>query len=95
MTSPCTKCLHETPGDNFTVCYCQKREVTVLSPFPSQQSLVLAVPRLTLRWLWHVLDLSISHWDLLAWQKNSRKVDNFLWNNEVDQLTKLQIQGKG
>lgn len=65
-----------------------RREVAVLSPLPPQQSLLLVILLLTLRWFWHVLDPSISHFDLLAWKKNSRKVNSFLWDSEVNQLTK-------
>lgn len=35
-------------------------------------------------WFWHVLDLSISHFDLLAWKKTSRKVGSIVWRSEVN-----------
>lgn len=61
--------------------------MAIPSPFPSQQSLLLVILLFTLHWFWHVLDPFISHFDLLAWKKKSRKVGSFLCGSEVNQLT--------
>lgn len=48
-------CFHKTPTDNLTVCYCQKWEVAVSNPLPSQQSMLLIILLLTLCCFWHAL----------------------------------------